>query len=41
MDSKLCYSGEGGTDGTWICLYLHVCMAQSMIVGAWSMAVVL
>ena len=37
MDGKLCSSGEGGTDGK----DLHVCVAPSMIVGVWSMAVML
>ena len=42
MGGKLCSSGEGGTDGK-DCLYVHVyvCVALPMVVGAWSMAVVL
>ena len=36
MDGKLCSSGEGR-----ICLYVYVCLALPMIVGAWSMAVML
>ena len=39
-DGKLCYSGEGGTN-VMISLYIHVCVAPPMIVGVWSMAVVL
>ena len=37
MDGKLCSSGEGERDGKD--LPVHTCM--SMIVGAWSMAVML
>ena len=40
MDGNLCSSGEGGTDGK-DCLCVHVCVALAMIVGAWSMAVML
>ena len=40
MDGKLCSSGEGGTN-VMISLYIHVCVAPPMIVGVWSMAVVL
>ena len=39
-DSKLCFSGEGRTD-VRICLRVHVCVTLPMIVGVWSMAVVL
>ena len=39
-DGKLFSSGEGRTDGR-ICLYVHVFVALPMIVGAWSMAIVL
>ena len=38
MDGKLCSSGEGGTDGKDL---QHVCVAPPMIVGVWSMAVML
>ena len=37
LDGKLCSSGEGGTDGK----DLPVCVALPMIVGVWSMAVML
>ena len=40
MDGKLCSSDEGGTDAR-ICLYVHVFVAPPMIVGVWSMAVML
>ena len=33
------FSGEGGTDGKD--LSVHVCVAPPMIVGAWSMAIML
>ena len=39
-DGRLCSSGEGGTDGK-MCLYVYVCVAPPMIVGARSMAIVL
>ena len=39
-DGKLCSSGEGGRDGR-IYLCVHVCVAPPMIVGVWSMAVML
>ena len=41
MDSKLCSTGEGGTDGKDLYVYVHVCGAPPMIVGAWLMAVML
>ena len=34
MDGKLCSSGEGGTDGKDLPLYVHVCVVPPMIVGA-------
>ena len=40
VDGKLCSSGEGGTDGKDF-LYVYVCVALPMIVGVWSMAVML
>ena len=41
MDGKLCSSGEGGTDGIRICLYVYVSVPLPMILGAlWSTAVV-
>ena len=39
-DGKLCSSGEGGTDGKDLPV-CNVSLAPPMIVGAWSMAVVL
>ena len=41
MDGKLCSSGEGGTDGKELSVCACVCVALPMIVGAWSMAVML
>ena len=40
-DGKLCSSGKAGTDGKDIPVCIHVCVAPPMIVGAWSMAIVL
>ena len=40
MDGKLCSSGEE-EQMVRICLYVYVCVAPSMIVGVWSMAVML
>ena len=37
MDSKLCSSGERGTDGMYVDVHVHVCVAQPMIVGGWSL----
>ena len=41
MDGKLSSSGEGGTDGKDLPVCACVCVAPPMIVGAWSMAVML
>ena len=45
MDGKLRSPGEGEKDGKnlSVCthVYVHVCVAPPMIVGAWSMAVAL
>ena len=37
MESKLCSSAKDGK----VCLHVYVCVAPPMIVGAWSMAVML